>query len=813
MSSTQGIATAAFAKIPQRPNPFHGLRRFEIEDSALFFGRDEQTYEVLRRLRLLHFVAVLGPSGCGKSSLIRAGVLAALQAGYMADDGPWQIITVQPGNGPLDAWKNKLRPHLREGRTEEDLLTDPSRALDTDSGRVAILVDQFEELFQYSARTGRDRDIRLFLQSMLSAASGPGSRIHTIITMRTEYLAQCASYATLAEAINEGIYLVPEMNRDQMSQAIVGPIRKVGAEITAPLVDRLLNDAAGQPDALPVLQHALMRMWSKKRPWEPLGLAEYERQIEDLGLAASSGGARDTGIAAFISGHAAEVLARLTPEERAAAQRIFQVLTELTADGRAVRHATPAADLVSITGLPEKVVKDVIEAFRAEGFLNVWESEGSGSSLVDITHEAVARQWGTLRSWMVEEARTRRNLQRVAEAAREWSEHGRNRAYLFRGLKLAEAQTYLRGREHELDADARAFLAASATGETLNRLLSPRVMGMAAILLALLAGLTWYSINRSSAAKRQSELTRLQAELAREQAARAILAERQARANAESAQAAYTRLNQAAPNIATRPQIFFQIRDNSQRKDAQVLAGTLRQQGFDVPGIQKVATGPQTTEVRYFDSVDEASAKRIVQVLEQQHISARPVLVQGLGQPETRFELWLGPAPATQGAPVVSAELVSPAAPAAPVLTDSQPVKAVGQTESQNPHASPAHCVPLQAPSYYVSSDAEKVELRLEKTCKADESPTWKIRFTLWEKSSPAADFREPMGSMDVMGLGNDPRADATAAGGLDAAQQKQAFAAAAAVRLALNGQATEAQATKAVLDILAARSEGSGGR
>ena len=89
MSSTQRIPTAAFAKFPQRPNPFHGLRRFETEDSALFFGRDEQTYEVLRRLRLLHFVAVLGPSGCGKSSLIRAGVLAALQAGYMADDGPW----------------------------------------------------------------------------------------------------------------------------------------------------------------------------------------------------------------------------------------------------------------------------------------------------------------------------------------------------------------------------------------------------------------------------------------------------------------------------------------------------------------------------------------------------------------------------------------------------------------------------------------------------------------------------------------------------------------------------------------------------
>ena len=139
-------------------------------------------------------------------------------------------------------------------------------------------------------------------------------------------------------------------------------------------------------------------------------------------------------------------------------------------------------------------------------------------------------------------------------------------------------------------------------------------------------------------------------------------------------------------------------------------------------------------------------------------------------------------------------------------------MKAVGQTESQNPHASPAHCVPLQTPSYYVSSDVEKIELRLERTCKADDSPAWKIRITLWEKSSPAADFKEPMAYLDA-GVGNDPRADATAAGGLDTAQQKQTFAAAAAVRLVLSGQATQTQATKAVLDILAARSEGSGGR
>lgn len=811
MSSTQPITLSGSGEWKLRPNPFHGLRRFEIEDASLFFGRDEQTYEVLRRLRLLHFVAVLGPSGCGKSSLIRAGVLSALQAGYMADEGPWRLVALQPGNGPLESWKRHLRPHLREGAVEEDLLTQPARALNTDSGRIAILVDQFEELFQYSARTGRDRDVRLFLQAMLSCASGRDSRIHLIITMRTEYLAQCASYASLAESINEGIYLVPEMSRDQMSQAIVGPIRKVSAEITAPLLDRLLNDAAGQPDALPVLQHALMRMWSKKRPWEPLGLPEYERQIADLAATASADAAHEAGIASFIAGHANEVLARLDPDGQAAARRLFQVLTELTSDGRAVRHANTVADLVGATGLSPEVVAAVIEAYRREGFLNVWESESSHSPLVDITHEAVARQWDTLRGWMLEEARARRNLQRVAEAAREWAEHGRNRAYLFSGLKLAEAQTYLRGREHELDAASRAFLAASATGQTLNRLLSPTVMAAAAVLLAILSGLTWLSVNRAKAATRQSELANRQNKLATEQMNRALAAEAQARAALESAQAAYSRLNQVAPAVAAIPRIFFQIRNANQRNDAQVLAGQLRKAGFEVPGIQNVASGPDITEVRYFRSSDEANARQIVKLLADRSVPAKPVLVQAYGQPDTRFELWLAPAAAVQPVTAQPAD-ASIAAPVPPVsqpqprtVSESQPAKPGEPPATETAPATTVRC-PVPPVSFNPpSGEFQKIEFRVEKTCPGDGSPVWKMHLAYWEKDPSGG----PTGSTDFTHHGNDPKADATAAGGLDAAQQKQALLATSVLRAFLDHRATSNQLSIAIRDIISVRSDG----
>ena len=225
------MLTAVEVPAASPANPFIGLRRFEIADSPLFFGRNEQSYELLRRLDLLHFVAVIGPSGCGKSSLVRAGVLAALAQGYLGEGGPWKLVALQPGADPVREWTRQLTPYLRSGKPPDDLLERPAEALDTSTGKIAILVDQFEELFQFSDRTGRTDEVATFLRAML-ATGAPDARIYVLLTMRSEYLIRCALYPELAEAINEGLYLVPRMTREQMRQAIVAPVKKAGATIT-----------------------------------------------------------------------------------------------------------------------------------------------------------------------------------------------------------------------------------------------------------------------------------------------------------------------------------------------------------------------------------------------------------------------------------------------------------------------------------------------------------------------------------------------------------------------------------------------------
>jgi energy-coupling factor transporter ATP-binding protein EcfA2 len=411
-------------------NPFIGLRPFDIDDADRFFGRNTQTYELLRRLHTLHFVAVLGPSGCGKSSLIRAGVLSALRNGYLTEDGDWSIAILEPGADPLRSWTRHLTPFLKPGRSPGDLLTDPAAALDTTRGPLVILVDQFEDLFRYGARLHRTAEVAQFVRAMLSTGHDP--RVYLMLTMRSEYLPQCANYAELAAAINEGLYLVPRMDREQMKQAIVGQVRAGDGAITTELVEKLLDDATSEDDSLPILQHALTQIWPRRERWEPLGLDLYPK----------SGG-----LATFVDQHAEQVYGALrTDELKSTAEALFRAITEMAADGRLARRPLPFDEVVKQTGQPVDRLTTVIEAFRAEGFITVKEE---ASRTIDIAHEAVARQWKRLgqhylvpatgRSraagvfekkdgWMVVEARRRRAIAAVRDATDEWMRSGKDNA-------------------------------------------------------------------------------------------------------------------------------------------------------------------------------------------------------------------------------------------------------------------------------------------------------------------------------------------------------------------------------------------------
>jgi hypothetical protein len=53
------------------------------------------------------------------------------------------------------------------------------------------------------------------------------------------------------------------MTREQCKAAIEKPARVFGGMVEPALVNRLLNEMSSDPNQLPLLQHCLMRMWTK----------------------------------------------------------------------------------------------------------------------------------------------------------------------------------------------------------------------------------------------------------------------------------------------------------------------------------------------------------------------------------------------------------------------------------------------------------------------------------------------------------------------------------------------------------------------
>ena len=401
--------------------PYPGLRSFRREESDLFFGREDCINAMVDRLSATRFLAVLGSSGTGKSSLVKTGLLDALDLGVMAKArSTWRVVDFRPGSSPL---RNLARCLLAAGSPETVrnfsegdvdllrafLLRGPRSLVEwcseghlPNNANLLLLVDQFEELFRYQGYAGRE-EAEAFTNLLLEGARNMELPVYVTLTMRSEYLGACALIEGLAEAISAGMFLTPRMTRGQCRAAIVGPATACGIEIEEGLVNRLLNDLAAfapwddrsaldqldrlvrRADQLPLLQYCLNRMWvravdASRGERTLLRLTDYER-IGGLGGA--------------LNAHGDQILATLGEERRAVTEAVFRALTEGSTIADAVRRPTRFGELIAICGGDEPSVRAVVDAFRAPGcnFLSPELDPKNpepirAETFVDITHES-----------------------------------------------------------------------------------------------------------------------------------------------------------------------------------------------------------------------------------------------------------------------------------------------------------------------------------------------------------------------------------------------------------------------------------------
>ncbi|HEX5734101.1 MAG TPA: hypothetical protein VF131_14805, partial [Blastocatellia bacterium] len=454
--STQDTDT--FAEIKAPTNPFPGLRPFEFDESHLFFGRDGQSERLIGKLSRTRFLAVVGTSGSGKSSLVRAGLLPALLGGFMTSAGSdWRIAILRPGNDPISKLAAAINsPDVFGSEDEENkalqiaiteatlrrgslgLVEAVRQSAQPEQENLLVVVDQFEELFRFAREASRkakdegeryQNEAAAFVKLLLEGHSQREVNIYVVLTMRSDFLGDCAEFWDLPEAVNEGQYLIPRLTRDQLREAITGPVAVAGGEITARLVTRLLNDIGDNQDQLPVLQHLLMRAWDEwKEKRLEVEVKDGDETVKKPHNEVHRGEAIDLccyeavgGMAEALSRHADEAYNELPDDRhRRIAETLFKALTEKGEDNREIRRPITLAEICAVSEAHAPEVKKVIETFRLPGRSFLMPPAGTpldDNSLIDISHESLIRGWHRLREWVDEEAQAAREYRRLAETA------------------------------------------------------------------------------------------------------------------------------------------------------------------------------------------------------------------------------------------------------------------------------------------------------------------------------------------------------------------------------------------------------------
>ncbi|WP_431929228.1 caspase, EACC1-associated type [Amycolatopsis tucumanensis] len=465
-----------------QPCPYRGLDPFTADDARFFFGREQLTRELLDDLAAWSAepgpVAVVGLSGAGKSSLLRAGLLPAVERGELRVPGSrtWPHMLLTPGEDPLGNLAARLAAPagLTPGAIRADLAADPARLTDVlrralrrqaggrdvPGGRLLLVVDQFEELFTTCAD---ENQRRAFVRALTAAAEETAV---VVLGLRADFYAHCLAYPELAGVLKDRQLPVPAMTSAQLRDAIEKPAKAAGLQLEPGLTDLLLRDVRAGGDfgagTLPLLSYALLLTW-RSRQGRTLTLTGYQ----------ATGGVWDA-----ITRQAETIYDGLDADGQRAARLMLLRMVSVGEGTEDTRRRVQLSELDSGTGA-------VRDRFAAARLVTV------DGDTAQISHEALLRAWRRLREWIDTDRAGLVIRQRLAESARLWDRDGRDASALHRGNQLQLARDWAADHPEQLDELSRRFLDVSVRADRRRRQVRAVVSGALVVLLvaALVAAL------------------------------------------------------------------------------------------------------------------------------------------------------------------------------------------------------------------------------------------------------------------------------------------------------------------------------------
>jgi WD40 repeat protein/serine/threonine protein kinase len=421
------------------PSPFKGLEAFQEADAPYFFGREALVQQLIDVLSTNNerFLAIMGGSGSGKSSLVRAGLVPRLRRGDLPDSDQWPIVVVTPGAFPLKALATQLLLFTGVSDLAEQVEADPtqldvqlrkviSRQKVGKSGRVVLVLDQFEEVFTRASDTQRDH----FLAAILHCATVADGPTIIILTMRADFYHRVTGYSDprLTRLFQNQQVIARPLTPSELRHAIEAPATVAGLHYESGLVETILTDVGVESGSLPLLQYALQELYKGRKE------ITLSRDIYAL----------NGGVHGALARRAEQLYESLDVSQQALMRRILLRLVEVNEAGEITRRRVER-DHLTFDNIPDEAVEDIVLRLTHPDvrLLTANREWQSGVEWIDVSHEALIQRWDRLRGWVRENLAGLLLSGNLLRSAQDWEKSGRDPDFLLRGIRLDEAMRWL----------------------------------------------------------------------------------------------------------------------------------------------------------------------------------------------------------------------------------------------------------------------------------------------------------------------------------------------------------------------------------
>ena len=251
-------------------NPWPGLASYDEASQRFFYGREGDSIELLRLIRLSRLVVLYGKSGLGKSSMLQAGVFPQLRREHFLPVHLRLDYSEDSRQTPLEQAFARLReeidrcghdaPQPASGESLWAYLQRRERPIwSQDNFPLApvLVFDQFEEVF---SRGGSPEHVKAVLDSIADLAADrlPSSlaqdreaarrlnlqsqQYHVVLSFRSDFLAEVESWEQRAFLPRREALHLTAMSRE----CAIAAVDRAGAAVLAPgmgahIVDFLLE--------------------------------------------------------------------------------------------------------------------------------------------------------------------------------------------------------------------------------------------------------------------------------------------------------------------------------------------------------------------------------------------------------------------------------------------------------------------------------------------------------------------------------------------------------------------------------------------